>query len=849
MSEKDTELITPIVASKRFGFNYKSLPLKLRKSLLFHFSDDGKYINLDKLNNFFANHKSIIELQTEVVNLTGVKPWSFNSRVKEILENIGVEITIIVQKLECYFITNVGYEKALEFYKAFTKHPTRNLFTREEISKELQLPNTPSIMEAILAEYGIVAYIKTNRAQYFHRDQIEKLKEIQKTEIDCMVTNYISINEITSKLGYNKSTVLTWIYNNEIESIDPPLITKIKNGKVDFKGRSKYIPVDDGNKYFQEVELRKQFDELISLYNPTLDAVETYKQLLIFYDKQFNEFGRLTDKYWDRFAYKKINETRNKDISGFVHSYALQKGFLIDVINASNKEIFQLTTKEINFSLLSESVPYTYATTYYAFIRSLHEGVVAEGGESPFQMDKLRSPKKDKKQNKSEKIKEIYDPEVYIDLLNYASDLEVHLNKAFDDSKVQGTSNYRFYANMWLYIILNLTNSWRHGDIIEFPRLELEMYIDKDLDWLLNNPISKEDAKVIKAYYENKLYIHNKTVETRYLIVNDQLTLPFANAVLICEFIQRKTNDFSPFVFDFGNKQNKPSLIVEKNYLKSFKHKRFKLENRKMNWTVITLATNVISKITGRNSLEISKALRNHSTSEITNIYIQLPEKYIEFLATQLFELGSFGYIYDGMAKLLLEEDPKMVQTENALLIKNTFSSPQLIESISYHLNTLNKERNHVLNVLKNQSKDEILEKMDLIKFGLLPAKKDGFQCLLGEARNCPKKTNDCDKCIFSIPSRFALNSLALDLNKVIEDMEQGFLQTIHEAEKVRLANVLFTQLQFLKIAIDKFGRSVVDQFIPEGLSKVNERLSKLPSTKALVSIEVKEWLTEEEIY
>ena len=72
------------------------------------------------------------------------------------------------------------------------------------------------------------------------------------------------------------------------------------------------------------------------------------------------------------------------------------------------------------------------------------------------------------------------------------------------------SKEYAYYANMWLYVLLHLTNSWRHSDVVDFPRLEMDMYSDKDLDWLLNNPLSEKDARIITAYYENKVYIHNK---------------------------------------------------------------------------------------------------------------------------------------------------------------------------------------------------------------------------------------------------------------------------------------------------------------------------------------------------
>ncbi|WP_040204056.1 hypothetical protein [Neobacillus jeddahensis] len=576
-----------------------------------------------------------------------------------------------------------------------------------------------------------------------------------------------------------------------------------------------------------------------------LDPYIAYKEVLKLYGYDFMDFAQKSSQYWDMFAKKKLYESGRRELRNFVHQFALLSGFMMNIVNHAGKELFLFSTKELNLALLNDNVPFTYKMQYYSFINEIHQGIINGGGESVFDMTNLRSPKKERKQKHIAKEKEIYKPEIFVELLKYTADIEFHIEKAIRDAKKWASREYSYYANMWLYVLIQLTNAWRHSDVVDFPRLK-DMYKDKNLDWLLKNPLSKEDARVITAYFENKVYIHHKNQQNRYLIVSEDLQQSFATAALICEFIQREKNDANDRLFEFGNLYYQPSETTHKAFFEGFSYKNFKFENRKINWTVITLATDVISKITGRNPLEIAKFLRNHSSDEMTNIYIQLPQEYVDYISKQLFELGSFGYIYEGMSRILLNEAPKPTQYENALMIKNSFGDVAVVEGISKHLNILKKENDYVLNRLKSIPKEEIKQKMEYLQFGLMPSKQEGYQCLLGGAPNCPHTAMDCRNCSFNIPNRLALCSFAIDIEKAFDEVEQGFLATILEAEKIRLANKLFTQLSFLRTAIDRFGRDVVDQFIPGGINRINERLKEIPKTMSHVSAGVKNWLIEE---
>lgn len=830
--------ITPFEAAKLMGFSYvpSNLPIEIKNTLLENFSDSIGNISKDTVINFLNNHIGVLQLREEVVKHCNIKVHSFETKYRESLEKIGVKLIFLSNRAEYIFLSKEDYEKSLEYYLKLSNHPDSNLFTKQEIYEVLNLPK--NLRNEVIRDYNITPYIQTGKGAYYHRNQVNVLLEYQKKEIERM-NDYISIEDVTNELGYNKSSVLRWLKNRAIKIITSPILSKNV-----YPGNKKYILKTFATQYFEEVEFRERLDEVFEYYNVDLDPYKAYLEALKLYGYEFKDFAEKTMGYWDKFAKVKIEDSGRRELKTFVHSFVLLTGLLVNVVNNSRKELFKFSTKEINLSLLNDSVPYNYRIQYYSFINRIHQGIIIGGGNSMFDMNNLRSPKKEREKNHKPKEKQIYQPKIFIDLFKYSADIGSHFEKAIIDAKKWNTKDYSFYANMWLYVLIQLTNSWRHSDIVDFPRLR-DMYKDKDLDWLLRNPI-KKDVKVITAYLENKVYFHHKNQAERYLIVPDDLEESFANAVLICEFIQRQKNDASDRLFDFGNQHYQPSENSHKTFFKLFPYENFKIENRRMNWTVITLATDVISKLTGRNPLEIAKFLRNHSEDEMTNIYVQLPQEYVDFLSKQLFNLGSFGYIYDGMANILLDEVPRLFQYENALMIKNSFKDVAVVDGIAKHFNMLKKEKEYVLNSLKSVPKEVIKEKMDYLQFGLMPSKMVGYQCLVGGPPNCPKTVADCENCPLNVPNRFALCSLSYDIEKAFDDIENEFLASNLDAEKVRLANRLFTQLSLLGTAIERFGRDIVNQFIPGGIERINERMSQIPATRSFVSDSVKKMLIEE---
>lgn len=850
----ESDFIKPYQAALLIGFKEQTGRIKKYRDLMIEqFGDKNSgLIPANNIHNFLGTHTSLAVLRDEINSFSGMSENSFTTVYKKVFDSIlKIAPKYFSNRLNTIYLKNEDYEKSLEYYKKLYDQPNCVFYFKLELLEHLDLVVKSSIIDEILDEYGIRPCIITGTKTMYHIQDLQQLKLVQKNEIETFNERFISVTEVAKRLNNQVGAVNHWVSRNEIKIISPPLITRKKNHELSRK--TNFIPRDMAEKYIYEVEFKRHIDTVFINYDIQWDPFETFSQLVNLYGYHFSSVANRTERYWHLFVKSKIHSTEVQDLKSFIHKFVHITGFLVNVVNASSKELFSFTSEEINFSLLNDMVHYTYREKYYSFIKQVHIEMVNMGGPSIFDINTIRSPKQERKKNHVPKEKVIYKPDIFVALFKYCSkEIEYHKQESIKDALLYGQQKFSAYASMWLYVILHLTNTWRHSDVVIFPRLK-GLYKGKTLDWFKSYQLNEEEADLIVAYYEQQSYFHLKNNKTRYFIISEDLKVPFATAVLVCELIQREyDNEIVDIegqistecpLIDFRNSSNRPSKATHDAFFDKFLYK-IVFENRKMNWTVTTLATDVISKLTGRNPLEIAKFLRNHSDEEITNIYIQLPREYIDFLSKQLFNIGTFGYIYDAMAQIIFDDTTTPLKYDGALAVKDAFGQPEVIESISKHLVALNKDRDYVIKALKDTPKDEVEKRMTYLKSGLMPSKRLEFECLIGVS-NCPYPKRDCDNCHLSIPNRLAICKIGVDINEVIDEIMKTFIKTPHKAEKVRLSIKFYRQHQYLSTAIAKYGRDIVNQLVPGGLDAINIKMKHLPESKHLVSDEFRKLLME----
>ena len=122
--------------------------------------------------------------------------------------------------------------------------------------------------------------------------------------------------------------------------------------------------------------------------------------------------------------------------------------------------------------------------------------------------------------------------------------------------------------------------------------------------------------------------------------------------------------------------------------------------------------------------MEITKFIRSHSNEETTNIYIDIPQEQLDFITNQIFDLGHFGYAYDALSELILQEpiDNREERTHTSS-IKRGFGNVYHIEQVARYLNRLSEEQQIVYKVIRGLSLEERKEIYNSIKLGQQPAK------------------------------------------------------------------------------------------------------------------------------
>ncbi|WP_165445124.1 hypothetical protein [Gracilibacillus phocaeensis] len=579
-------------------------------------------------------------------------------------------------------------------------------------------------------------------------------------------------------------------------------------------------------------ELKKIRDNLRvkmkSIFKHTHDPYQAYLDLLDLQKIKFSSNGKLTEKYWNKFVRDKLFSTKasNQSVNNKVISYVSITELLVEF--TKTKELFSYTARELNLGIFNHNIYQTYQEVIYAFINKINSSLP----QSFIKIDNINNPHERARKKRENKEQKIYSPSQYIDLLNFVTDIPLHKEQAIIDveTAMSNAEAYKCYDSAWLYVLLHMNNGWRSADVIDFPRIDLKNLSINELNDFKNKELSYEEAKKIiqMVKVKSSTFIHSKNKKRRHFFCSEELTLPLANAIVICELRVRKTNPISDSLIDFNSERNTMKPITHKAFFTQF-NPNFKFGSLIMNRTFITLMEDVVKKKFNRNSLEILKHIRNHSDISTTNIYVDIPREYLDFISKQLFDLGYFGYMYDTMATLLLQGnvDDRGGRIQNSHLVKEVFGDIYKLENLANYINSIEKERLTIKQYIESLDKMELQKKFDLVNLGLLPSKEENYQCIYGK---CIFEERDCYKCPLSIPHFYAISQICRRVSKTIKSYEKLFNNTSYEGEKTRLANLLYSDLLLLKQAKDRFGEQVIDDFIGEEFKNYQTLISEIRS-------------------
>jgi len=792
--------------------------------LLDHIIEFNEYFVSRKELEHFRNHYiSYPEAATEAnVSIASIKFW---------MKDYKCAIIYLNKKNVNFF-----YLKRNEWNEFFQYRKKVDFISVSGAADMLEI--SPISLEKVAEEYRI-NYTEVNQHNFFKKNDVEFLKKKQDELWNKTLETYYIREEASKRLGIANKTLSHNPYQDNIKSIFvPPLICTFKDGISFRNGREKIFLKKDVDSFIINRQPTKVVNHLISTMET--DSYTTVLTMLKETNINFSENGKATEEYWNKYLKKKSistnasSTTKRKDIRVNFNTSKL----LIELTNT--KEVYAYSTNELKFTIFNTDIPTTTKLETYKFLKVVAESRIALMEPINYKVDSL--PNLYIKKGNKTNDKSIYPIDQFIKLIDYAIDVSKHKSKAINNiilCKNNQVQNH--YDSSWLYVILHLNNAWRHNDVTMFPRINLDrirignLEPEKALEWLNHNNLNENEKNQIMNQVSAIKFIHSKTKKRRYFFCSEELKNAFVHSVILCELRCRISNPLSSVLIDFDNRARTFKEIFKKNFFADF-NSDFNFKSKQMNRTLISYIYSVIKKTTNRNPLEVTKYIRSHSSIETTNIYIDIPQEQMDFITSQLFSLGHFGYAYDALGELLLDNSSseREVKTKQSLMIKEVFGNVHQIEHLANYLKRLTEDQNSVRKVLQGYSTEERETLSNLVKLGQQPAKKEGFQCIYNK---CPYPSRDCEKCPFVISHFYALSQLGEDFENQLNEFKTNFPTTTKDGEKIRLSNNLYSYINLISSAVKQFGEDNVASFFSQELKDIKLELDKIPSVKHLVTI------------
>ncbi|MFJ5788969.1 hypothetical protein ACIP9G_02680 [Lysinibacillus sp. NPDC093197] len=443
--------------------------------------------------------------------------------------------------------------------------------------------------------------------------------------------------------------------------------------------------------------------------------------------------------------------------------------------------------------------------------------------------------------------KEIYTSKELETLYNHALNYKIHIPKAILN---------RSYSNMWVYVLLLLTDFIRGQDIIlNVPNISFDETEIDSIYWIQENEL---DQKTITSII-NQIYsaFRNKrtckTDELLTFVISPDITYSLSISLIISEFHRRNTNSSIQLETFIEGKYKRTRTEGKQMHQRFFKemdgHKNFKFQSQKLNNSVSTYLFYSIVENDGVDSdlaLHLTQAARSHKSPDSTSIYIQSTNKdgSINKVAYNLFKRGHFGWLYDYLIQFYNQFERKALnmveKTQLIESIRNEFSliqTEQLAEfitnSVSNSLNenfetiydslikNMHQKRSSVVQMISKYTKEEISAIIKKLASSEQPSKDSNAQCLIYPKCKYPSMTS-CYSCEYIIPG----NLFLIQLNTIISELIIDIEKLENPISLIKSSKFLLDALFMWKEARLYFGDSYVDSFI--SLKHTKDRIEQI---------------------
>lgn len=615
-----------------------------------------------------------------------------------------------------------------------------------------------------------------------------------------MPANTLSLKMIAEKTGVSYNSLRLKIRSKQLF----PNAQKVKGMYC--------IPIEEAN-HFIENTRQHRYDKKVNVYT-NRDALEELLHYMTVFPLPFHL--EKTAVLFMEFCTIKLSKLRGnpRHIRSFFNYYK----FVFETLRTLDKNSHELGVSVIDGiiyeQMANEHTKRIFVSFYYYCYSSRDLPVPKQYVVSKINNDK-------------EKEKEIYSPEAFYSFYRYVKDVSLHLSNAIIND---------YYANMWAFTIMHLTNAWRASDIVfKTPNLDLSSIQVDSFDWFNNNALTiTQCQKVI-----NQLYLQFRSIKTSKttafvtFLVEPELVEPLSTALIISELHRQKNeNSFLLESFITGTKIKTVATSGKSRHQHFFKLNPSlePFKSLKFNNSTMTYLFYSISDEDGNDSdvaLELTQRVRSHNRAETTAIYVQATNKdgSLNQVSSNLFRRGHFGWLYNYLILLANEKDDMPRTMEDKTLeisaIRNQLESPANTELWAQFLLQIRQKRSSVMSRLAKLSKESLIELIVKIFKGEKPSKTENAQCITSPNCEYPR-LNSCYSCPNIIPKNYLFIELSGEFDRLIKSIETTEHSAIRKKESYFLLNLLL----LLDEGINFFGEEYIQAFL--NIQHVRGKLSQL---------------------
>lgn len=795
--------------------------------------DTEMYINASEIKKIKAY---ILEILSEYMTINDLyyllhkkRPAVINNN--EIIVPPGILYFLMPDNRKgFYFIKRIPNKIIDEVYNEHINCIT--LLTYPEVSNDFKLlPNKlPTILALQLLKlnkYGLNEINKTYHVftnlsnDLCKRETVIKIIKLQKEHEE----NYVMEDNIPSFLNLNieslsqkdKEILLTIpLY------IAPPYIKyKIENVKI--SNDKCYLKADlIGIKNYFHVSKDTHFDIKIDNNIMGKDPYNTYNLRLtaLNYGESLKQLSIMNFELWDGFIKNKLiyNNCSNKVLNGRINQSIKTLYLLINLLNDYNiTNIMNLKTGMINRYFNKLNSP-TYNLFLMDFFKYCTIEFINKGIKADFRFKELKLPISLKEQPE-DILPQIYSFTEYSKLFNYCNNYYVHIEKAINEIIDNGTC---VYASTWFYVMSHLNNAWRSSDFAMFPYIDIVDIVQRnmcnDIDWFLNNKLSKSDSTIIVLRIQNNPKIISKTKKYTRFTCSDALLETYATvySLLIYYNLNYLSYDFD-YVTHFGNKYNGVSKAQLNLFFLKYSKFDFQFKSRRLNKTLLTMI-DYIENYYSTNDLDIERRqamlLRSHVNVASTVTYIKKSKEVFDCLTNMICVRGEFGYAYEMMIKSTLDNNEQLSMDEMTERIrKMRFMLPNIsdIDTLYGFLNYTNMEFNSLNEYINSLPLEELQLTLTKLYLNHLGSKADkNLSCIKKVCINSQGKKEDCSYCLFHIPSIYSLSIICQSIKENINI----YSTSTSNISRKKTINKIIKMARDLIWARDKYGDEILSEVL-----------------------------------